>query len=644
MAIRKINSGYQAVDSDDWQELAKKFPKGFQYFFIPCETPKNTEEEKLVYITSEYMETKIRKSFSNNESTFSILIGERRIGKSILLRNFFNISGNMIKIEKKTLILSNMFHGNCQNKGEHFSIEKIIIAMNVKLLEKYPKLLYYFNSMNGKKDFFDFIKKMRIDILQTEKLLETSLEVGYLQCLNESKRYNPEVYEMLKLQFLLVSALCPIERLIICVDDMDELLEWQQKEIICSFMALYKRLNSFPLDKMDKYYIVNMLISMSPNCYRILNKEKKLGKYSDNHVILKDDLINLEKYFSKKLKYYSRKQERRNIDTWKKCQRQFGHICQKFKGKYDRMIKNLTFYNIEESMLLYAKILCNRRWVKQGNIPSSDSWFNSENFTLNNISVIRAIACGENEQFVNSPNSYISNLLYNKRGKDNTIEKDYSIICFYVIMLFMRHSNANHLYGSSYLLLRNIECVFKDIFSTIPEIETDVRETIQYLYSHRILRKSFKDTTISKINDDMDLLTEDSRLYLSPKGVELWNMLQSDSVFIEMCREDYYREYDSSECNNNPYSTYHLMQTNQQHELFIDLCRIEHRLIDLEEEYISSAEKNQTKSLLIETFGNKMMCSYLMQGIKSSMEYSGLIHMKTVNKECQEVEQRLFKL
>ncbi len=636
VSYRKINSGFQPVSNNDWKELKEIFPEGFQFFFSVHENPKNMEDERMLYIANEEMENKLAKDCCSIDSKVSLIVGEKGSGKSTLLRNYFNISGNTIKIEKRALVLSVFMNYNCQDKGERFSLDTILAAMNVTLLNRYAVLSDYFSSEKGVKDFYDFIVKMRIDLVyqgSSELLIRKNTE----QYLNDARENNPEAYEILKLQFLLMSSLCPICRLIICVDEIDELFEWQQREIVKVFINLYKRMNSFPREKMNKYYAVNLFISMTPECYRTLNKENKMDLFAKSSIILKDDILNMEKYFSRKLKYFSKKYKN-NVEPWKKCQRQIGHICQRFGGKYDSMIRNLTFNNINESMLLYAKILCNHRWMKQGDITSSNGWFHSDNYVINNISVIRAIACGENEQFVNDKNAYVSNLLY------NTKEKNYSIICLYIISIFVRHSVASSNYGSDFLVLENIERTFDDIFPDNPDIAMEVKKAIQYLYSHKIIMKSYKDITNSKKGIDIDLLTNNSRLYLSSKGAELWKMFQSDSVLIEMCREDYYREYDSPNCCNNPYCAYHLMQTNQQHELFIDLCRIIRELIGLEDKYILIAEENQTKSLLKETFGDKRMCFYLMKGIKSSMEYSGLIRHGEVNGAYLDVEKRLIEL
>lgn len=641
MAIRKINSSIQPVfKQNDITELAKLFPKGFSYFFMPSLPPKNMEDSEAFYIPNENMESQIYKAVSGDESSLSVLIGERGSGKSALIRHCLKAAGNQAKIEKNTIFLFSFFSCRPPRSVFPFHIENRIRSVNAKLKESYPKLSEYFYSPQGQKHFFDFTEKLQADILQYAKSNASepmSPSRQEAMALEHARKHAPAVFEALKLQFLLSSPLCPIQRLVISIDGIDGFAPCQIQEILCAFITLYKQLNSFPLDKMPKYCIVNLLISLQPSSYRCLYQARKQQAWPVSQVIIMNNSFNLEKYFSRRLRRYSQKSSAQNTDAWRKCQQQLGLICQKFGGKYDSMIWNLSFHSVPEALKLYAKILCNQTWMRQGQRDSDHSWFNTETYVLNNISVIRAIACGENEIFVNTPESHVSNLLY------NTPDKDYSILCLYIIALFKRHLGADEACGSDFLVVNNIISFFQDLFPTIPDISADVHTALKYLYSRKILVKSYTDTAVPEKHTDTESLGKHSRLYLSSKGLELWNMLQADSVLMEICREDYYRTYDTEGCCNNRYGSYVLME-DQQDELFIDSCRIVSSLIILEETYIEDARKNQTVCLLTEALGTEMMCSYLMQGIKKSMEYSGLIRQPNVYEAFTQVNEKIHTL
>lgn len=619
MSIRRINSGIQPNCKDDIFELGENFPSGFQYFFMPSVIMLDHKKEVSCYVSDKDEESKIAKILHGKESNFSIFIGERGTGKTAIIKHCFNMFSNQIQIEKDILYSTQFFKGYYSSIENSFSIEKRILSINSRLEKEFPKLYEYFQSKIGYEHFCDFIENSELDVLQQKEI--KNLEFQNMEENNGVDSIN--IYETMKLHFLLSSYFCPINRLVICIDDIEELSIQQREKVVCSYVALYKRLTSFMYTKNFKKYTIVLLISLSPDSYRTLYTKKEKEFWPISNRINRKNLFNLERYFSKRLQIYSQKQNSQNLDAWRRCQQQFTHICQRFGGKYDMMIKNLTFNNIGESLKLYAKILCNQKWVKQGERASTSEWFNPETYILNNISVIRAIACGENEIFVNDSEGYISNLLY------NTNEKDYSILCLYIVSFFVRHNATSDECGAVYYTVRDIIYTFKDIFATTSNIETDVYKSICYLYCHKILKRSYKDMTESE-NSRMELI-ESSKLYLSSKGKELWNMFQSDSVLMEMCREDYYREYDSEGCFNNKYSSFVLMQSQQQNELFIDLCRMLQQLIDVEKKYILDARNNRTEDLVTEFFGERMMCSYLIEGIKNSMDYSGLIRQRDVS-------------
>lgn len=645
MSIRKINSGIQLNHKNDIQELRKQFPKGFDFFFIPSVFSLNNNAESFCYITDTNMEEHIKDLLCNPNSSMSFLLGERHTGKSILLKHCLNMSANEIRIEK-TLLYSTYFFNEYYLNYEHsFSIGSRISAICSKLEKEFPALSEYFFSELGIEQFYDFLCNTNVDILQYVKDEEVSTPKTSDQkliFLNNVCKNNFDVYELLKLHFLLGSAICPVNKFIMCIDNIDTLPQTQIEKIICSFVEVFKQLNFISYTKTTKQYTINLLISITPDSYRSLSEVRKQQNWPFCNVIIKNSSIDLEKYFSKKMQYYSRRLNSQNLDAWKKCQQQFGRICQRFDGKYDSMIKNLTFNNVEESMKLYAQILCNKKWARQGKRDYTNEWFESDAYVLNNISVIRTIACGENEIFVNDPDGYISSILYNVYDETTNTIKDYSILCLYIISYFIKHNNEAGTYGTEYFTLKNIVFAFKDVFPTIVNVEKDINNTILYLYHHKILMKSYKDIADRKVYGEQDYLSENCKLYLSSKGKELWNMLQSDSVLMELCREDYYRSYDSEGCHNNKFSSYILMQTHQQKELFIDLCRIVSNLVELENKYIESARNNLTIDMINELFGEHMMCFYLMEGIRKSMEYSGLIQDGDVSNAVHNIYEHII--
>ena len=58
-----------------------------------------------------------------------------------------------------------------------------------------------------------------------------------------------------------------------------------------------------------------------------------------------------------------------------------------------------------------------------------------------------------------------------------------------------------------------------------------------------MLRKSIYDIDDLKNLGKKESLSDDSMLYISPRGTELYEMFKRDSVLLEMLREDVWRDY-----------------------------------------------------------------------------------------------------
>lgn len=83
--------------------------------------------------------------------------------------------------------------------------------------------------------------------------------------------------------------------------------------------------------------------------------------------------------------------------------------------------------------------------------------------------------------------------------------------------------------------------IFSETFYGIENIEQKITLCISYLFNMQLLDKSLK----TKYGESTEL-TPQSRLYLTPRGEIMWEMLSWDSVLLEIFREDYYREYSNS--------------------------------------------------------------------------------------------------
>ena len=335
----------------------------------------------------------------------------------------------------------------------------------------------------------------------------------------------------------------------------------------------------------------------------------------------------MDKYYSLKIKALPKKE----YDQWANSLPYFIRVSQKFNGKYNQIILGLSNYNINVAMKFYANILSNEKWLHSfGNNQTDTSvgFFDANSLHVNNITVIRSLACLEDDMFLGQNDIPICNLLY------STEEEDYSIIILYLMKRFYSSRCPEHDYGSTYLKKWQIIKQFSEIFHGRPNIEDKTEKCLQYLYNASLLAKNLKTKP-----EEAHTLEDSSRLYLTPRGTTIWEMLTMDSVLLEMFREDYYRVYQGND--NNPYCS-RILLDNQQHELFLDLIRMVKEISDLEKEYYKAAIENDTVTALKTYFGEHSICHHLISGVYKSMTYSGIYNNPIVKESYEDLVNSLW--
>lgn len=327
--------------------------------------------------------------------------------------------------------------------------------------------------------------------------------------------------------------------------------------------------------------------------------------------------IDIRSYFNKIYEFKKKDTDSGELSRLTHCHNTLLELCNKFNGKYAKMVLNLTHYNVRKMLLAFSQIMNNRTWItKNQDLHLGDSSEYSPNYLFNNITVIRALACNEYKIYYNDDDCMIPNILY------TTPDRDYSILCLLILNYFRLSQHSDTLFGinSEQLQYHYIVSRISDIFDRSGLVsEADVRLCLNYLYKKKILRKSIYDEDLPLNTRRTEELKEDSILYLSSRGYELIDMFYNDSVLMEMYREDLYRNYNNY-ANREP--SYILMLKNRQEDIFLDLLNISADLIAIEAKFIEFAKRHHTFGLYLDAFGKGSVCSKLITGIKKSIDYS----------------------
>lgn len=617
MRLRKINQITQNRPTSLKCNLYLEYKKPFDYFLNTDIGSKSLAELNKYYVLDDAIEFALKELLVEQMDSISALIGYGGMGKSTDIRHCYQIMNNSIRLDKrnKTIIFPSFFKGNVSGEMSvnptniyndvRLEISKRIESVCQAIEEDIPDLADEFETEEGKSLFYRYIKYTNPKALANIDTPERKDRDGKIESAFKNDYF---IYTATKLKYYLASPLCIYDRILIILDDIESFPDKYQEMLILQYLRFYTCVRNFPDFKINKKVCIKMLISLRPVTYKLLNKAKQaLGYFSINE-IYKTQSVSLSKYFERKYVCLPSEIKNKNEDKFKDAYNILLNLSEKFDNKYSNMIKRLTFMNLVDTLEVYGHVLSNPTWItKQSTL--NNGIIKSE-YVFNNITVIRALSCGSNIVYINNTDSLIPNVLY------DTVNKCNSIYSLYVISYFIQQHAGFWEYGEKVVKKSILIQDFCDVFGENEELKKKLSEILTYLYEKGIISMG--------INDEAETttLSESSMFYLSSKGHEIWSMLSSDSVLMELYREDCYQKYDET----NPYrfrSSLNLMNDNNQSIIFSEVYNMLIDFFDIEKRKVEKVIKNKSYGKYLSIFGEELMIEHLMVGVDKSIEYSG---------------------
>lgn len=639
-SIRRINDRFDHIDRIGASDIYRKFKIQFEALLNPKEIARNKEEFERIYVNDVSFEEKIE-DFRNSIGDMAVFcVGYTGIGKTTSIRYCFNLGIKNTPIyieERKELVFPSFFDG-------HNNLE---IDISQDLASKISSVCTYLERQNedlkahmrttqGLKSLVEFIQETKpeivevdpLDLLYVSETEEVKLRLKYAM---ENHNYS---YQAIRLKYMIAKKYEKYQRLIIILDDVESLPHDYQQHLIRLYLSLFECManTEFP---QETEYNINLLISLRPHTFRLFNNNRNLETYPISvNPITKDNPIDLAEMFQKRFDYYTETNPRviGNIDSWNECYHHLKDMNQMFSGQYKMMIINLCYMNIREALSYYARIFANRLWVQKNKEQYAEFTVNIPDYTFNNITIIRALACNESKVYFDEENCLIPCVFLNNQREDYTI---YSLLLMY---LFYKRRVENVYYGVRSQKKKDLMEELRYIFS-----EGQVKifeECLFYLFERRILRKSIRDKDDYNTMDRRDSLKDDSLLYLSSKGEEMWRMFSQDSVLLELFREEVYRDYERYDFDE--LSSFELMENGRQKDIFLDLLKYIDFLSDEEDNLRTSIGDCLKKRKYGEIFGNFTIASYLLNGVECSLRYSGQIDDPALKWNYEQLKRKLM--
>lgn len=599
-----------------------------QYEFLLNPDP-GIKERSIFYIPDEDMHMELLRLLAEPMDSVSVLIGCPGIGKTSDIQNCFQTYNGVPRFcdEFKAIILNCTFDGSFPqtDNPEFFEAEiaKRIASVCAAIERNSPSVGKQFYSAAGQQDFLEFILRTNPEALEGTTSFKVKSIEQTLQLMEKREYF---IYAASKLKFYLSMPQTAYERMLVIVDNIEAQQPSSQNQLVLDFSRLYSCLRNIP-DILDgKRIYVNLLFSMRTDTYfRLKNLMTVLP--SGVREIRKQMHIALGPYFRKKADLVCGERGKQNYEKWKEAETALFTICEKFDSKYSHMIMGLANKNVRQAMIILKKILSSPIWISK-DACTDKSVEGGGGYIFNNITVIRAIACGKSLVYFNSADQLIPNVFYNMDSEDN------SIISLYIIAYFKKRYDRFMGGAGSAVFLTDLLQDFTDVFAQAPNLDARIKKTIGYLCKHGILCPG-----IPKKSWGVSANLDENFFYLSFLGMEIWNMLAADSVLLELYREDYYQEY-TSETGGQFKSSYQLMREDNQEAIFIELYRLLSDLLVKEElPLLNAVERCGAIKKYNSIFGVETIVEHLSVGVGRSVDFSG----KSESDAIREYRNRLFE-
>lgn len=652
MYYRICDNYFFDSQSDSRSDIYRRFEFQFSNLFNSGEIAINNDDFNKMYIPDPEFESKIQSFLLSINSAAQFCVGYTGIGKTTSIRHCLNLgissvptltTSSKLTENKRMVIFPTFLDNYVPTAEEHFNLSSRISAVCTAMEKEHPELLETYKTFDGLKAFYSFIQNHTPYILETAEnimdLARTSEEDYIIKRLNNAMKHFPLEISACKLKYYIFKKYDIYDRLVIILDDVETMPEMFQERIIMEYFHLFESMQNTDYPQ-DLNYRVNLLISLRSHTYRIISSGMR-GRILEAYpfeVITKNHPVDLESLFKNRFDHYTNMKFKTigNPESWKMSYEKLMLINQAFDGQYKDMIINLCFMNIRVALAEYAKVFANRFWIQGDQIKSSTFTISSKDFNINNVTVIRAIGCGNSKVFTGEYNSIIPNFFLTTR------DEDYSIQCLLVMQYFCRKmqifTNGSMEYGLDAEELHNVYTEWKYVLDEVRVKQLDL--ALHYLFECKILRKSIMDFDDYQTLDTPKSITETSRLYISPRGIELMNMLKRNSILLEMLRECSWRDYNEATNGYSQECSYDLIRNKQQNKLFIDLLEYVESLRQIEEEFFFSSKSinlHEYRNL----FGDTLAVEGLISGIENSHRYSSEIYDPVIAKKYYQLKEQI---
>lgn len=638
--FRRINDACTMHSIEGESDAFRKFRYQFVQLFNPDEIAKTDKEFELLYVKDAKTERALSDFRRFPNSMAMCVVGYTGIGKSTSIRHCFSIGvkkTTFIDPVKKMLVFPTFLDGQKISEGETFDIFPRIRAVSTFLKETFPDDYAKLKTEAGKEELYNFIRRhtdYTLEAVDSVEELDWDRETLINEKLKSARKVFPYQYHANVIKYFLTKHLDIISNFVIILDDFETLPDEYVDGVLGSYLKLYECMKNTDNSE-DSLYSIKIVLSMRPHTFRrhMLNN-RRMESFGISRPFVKDTCVDINSIFENRFNYYSTKNPEpiREKETWEQCKSVLSDMNKQFDGVHLKMISRLCFYDVRKTLAWYSRVFANRFWVQNNLLKRPSFTLKKQDFDFSRVNVIRAVACRESNAYFEYPDGIVPNIFY------STYSEDLSILSVMVIKYFYRKTRFDN-YG--------VEDATESVENTLQfwaglcgnEYTNNVKKIIDYLFDRKILRKSIRNAEEYNSKNDHSSLRNDSALYISPSGMCLYEMLQDNSILLEMLRESAWRDYSVYNFSDLPSIT--LIQRGEKDQLYEELLEYVKYLYEQEDDIMNLIKAHKKTKDFIDIFGSESISQRMWQGVHNSMYVTKMLE---ANKDLAHKSHQIEKL
>lgn len=567
------------------------------------------------------MEVELKKVMDSSKNQMKYLVGLAGMGKTTLLRNFFKIADRDAKIDGNNIIIYiSFYYASLSIDSPQKSVEQVLVRYLSRAIQMILKK--HCDILEDKKqfweNFYNYIDCNKPELLVTENLSPSS---DFLEDLSETISYKrkkqqldktceimPIEYYSIFMKYIL-SRLENLYNIIFIYDDIEAKAGIFHSALIEVARHMHSCFSAIEDNRKVKTIVVLRAYTFRSYIERQSDARREI---IEKDTLLKKSTVNLHDIFDARFKEIEEiektKENAKSIESYQRAKEQLKYVEQRLDNIGSDLIYNLANYNLCDAMILYCSVMTNVEWIACDEPEKSGSFrVDAQNYQLTTENILYAIANGNARQYVSYNNNYVPNLLYNH-------EEETELIGLYIVRYLLQKKITN-IYGLQYAEGRTILAEIVGLFVSNEDSDTRINSwhnkvynLLNYLYDTGILFRSLydiEDITETQIERKYN---SNYKLYLSPRGIVLYNLLSQNAVLLELYRDDIYTDILNNDKLTSQLNTYDLF------EYLIDYLCV---LFQYEKRNINNAINNLEKYQ--ELLGNEFICVTLLEGIVKNL-------------------------